>query len=171
MLFITGLGRTSLGQGDLDASLLGIVYLFGSEFLGVQASIGWAMDYYASSYPLSFWNFGSTLENFYIASVGHGLATSPGAYLQANFGNTGPAAAIIACLIGLVLFRLSVRWLGLVAYLIIAINFQHFLRHGLDVFIVKIISQMVIAVLIVIIVNTFKRSGMHHLVQPPAHIQ
>lgn len=160
MLLLSGLMRISLAGGDFNTNAIGIAYLFGSEFLGVQASIGWGMEYYAQGYPQTFWNFVFTLQDFYLSSVGHGLAVSPGALLQANFGEGGPFVAILGCLIALVVLRLSARWLGFVAYLIVAINFQHFLRHGLDVFFVKLLSQMIFVILVAIVVNPFGRT--HH---------
>jgi hypothetical protein len=148
MLFLSGLTRVTLAGDDLTVNATGIAYLFGSEFLGVQASIGWGMSYFAQGYLPSFWNFGSTLETFYKSSVGHGLATSPGAFFEANFGSMGPIFAIFFCGICLLLFRFSAQKLGWVAYLVLVINFQHFLRHGVDVFLVKVVSQMFFAIFI-----------------------
>lgn len=166
MLLLTGLMRISLAGDDLNFNAIGIAYLFGSEFLGVQASIGWGMDYFAQGYPIALWNFGSALQEFYITSVGHGLATSPGAFLQANFGDLGPIVAVFGCLLGLIVFRFSARSLGLVVYLIVAINFQHFLRHGLDVFMLKLLSQMIVAILVAILINPFGRFATLHSPRP-----
>jgi len=166
LLFLSGLTRISLAGDDLNVNAAGIAYLFGSEFLGVQASIGWGMDYFNHGQPFALWNFGSILQEFYITNVGHGLATSPGAFFQANFGVGGPFVALLACLIGLVVFRASARWIGFVAYLIIAINFQHFLRHGIDVFLVKILSQMIFAILVAVAINPFGNQATVRQAQP-----
>lgn len=148
MLLLSGLTRISLAGDSLNINPIGIAYLFGSEFLGVQSSIGWGIDYYNQGYSPVFWSFGSTLEDFYKSSVGHGLATSPGAFFEANFGNAGPLLATLTCALSLILFRLSTRSLGWIAYLIVAINYQHFLRHGLDVFTMKVVTQMCFASLV-----------------------
>ena len=166
MLLLSGLTRISLAGDDLTINAIGIAYLFGSEFLGVQASIGWGVDYFAKGYPQTFWTFGATLEQFYKSSVGHGLATSPGAFFEANFGSGGPFMAILACGISLMVFRLSARSLGWVAYLVVAINFQHFLRHGIDVFMSKVISQMIFAIIIAKLASPPRRAA----VVPPAHV-
>ncbi|HEY6529178.1 MAG TPA: hypothetical protein VIZ65_10825 [Cellvibrionaceae bacterium] len=156
MLLFSGLMRLSLAGDDLSTDMIGVAYLFGSEFLGVQASIGWAMEYFAEGYPMSFWAFGATLQDFYKSSVGHGLATSPGAFFEANFGNAGPFLAIFGSAITLMLFQISVRVLGWIVYLIVAINFQHFLRHGIDVFLGKVIFQMIFAILVAGLTGSLK---------------
>ena len=130
LLLLSGLTRISLAGDDLTINAAGIAYLVGAEFLGVQASIGWAREYFNQGYPQIFWAFGAALENVYKSSVGHGLATSPGAFFEANFGGGGTVVATLACGIGLIAFRLSVRSLGWIAYLIVAINFQHFPMPG-----------------------------------------
>ena len=159
ILFFSGLMRMTLAGDDLNSDVVGVAYLFGSEFLGVQASIGWAMEYFLQSYTTTFWAFGSTLQDFYISSVGHGLATSPAAFFEANFGSAGPFVAIFGCCMALIFFRISERVLGWVAYLIVAINFQHFLRHGIDVFLGKVIFQMIFAIVIAALATGhFKRS-------------
>lgn len=159
MLLFSGLTRIKLAGDDLSISASGIAYLLGSEFLGVQASIGWGVDYFSNGYPQTFWNFGATLEEFYKSSVGHGLATSPGAFFEANFGSGGPFVAMLACVGSLILFRFSVRSLGWVAYLVVAINFQHFLRHGIDVFLSKVVFQMIFAFLLVKLVPQSRRTA------------
>jgi len=159
MLFFSGLMRMTLAGDDFNSDVVGVAYLFGSEFLGVQASIGWAMEYFSQGYSNIFWAFGSTLQDFYNSSVGHGLATSPAAFFEANFGSLGPFAAIFGCCIALISFRVGERVLGWVAYLIVAINFQHFLRHGIDVFLGKVIFQMTFAIVIAALATgRFKRS-------------
>lgn len=159
MLFLSGLMRMTLAGDDLNSDVVGVAYLFGSEFLGVQASIGWAMEYFSHGYPTSFWAFGSTLQEFYNSSVGHGLATSPAAFFEANFGMAGTFIAIFWCGIALIFFRISEGMLGWVAYLIIAINFQHFLRHGVDVFLGKIIFQIIFAIFISELVTKIFKSS------------
>lgn len=170
ILFLSGLTRIYLAGGFLTTNVEGITYLFGSEFLGVQATIGWGIDYFNRGYPLALSNFVIVLEEFYIRSVGHGLGASPGAYFQANFGGNGPLIAIFGCLISLMAVRASARWLGFVAYLIVAINFQHFLRHGIDVFVMKVLTQMIFAMFISILINSFDHKSMHHQARPLANI-
>ncbi|MFO1369772.1 MAG: hypothetical protein U1F46_12315 [Marinagarivorans sp.] len=148
MLLFSGFMRISLAGDDLSKDMLGFAYLFGSEFLGVQASIGWAMEYFSEGYPASFWAFGATLQEFYKSSVGHGLATSPGAFFEANFGGAGLFFSIVGCTIMVMLFRICIRVVGWIVYLILAINFQHFLRHGIDVFLGKVLFQMVFVFLL-----------------------
>ena len=46
------------------------------------------------------------------------------------------------------LFRICIRVVGWIVYLILAINFQHFLRHGIDVFLGKVIFQMIFVFLL-----------------------
>lgn len=159
MLLLSGLTRIALAGDDLTVNAIGIAYLFGSEFLGVQASIGWGMNYFAQGYPQTFWTFGAKLEEFYKSSIGHGLATSPGAFFEANFGSGGPFVAILACGIGLMAFRLSARSLGWIAYLIVAINFQHFLRHGIDVFLSKVVFQMFFVIVVSELIRPFRRTA------------
>lgn len=159
ILMLSGLARISLAGDNLSTDAIGIAYLFGSEFLGVQASIGWGIDYFSQANPQSFWAFGATLENFYKTSVGHGLATSPGAFFEANFGSGGPFVALIVCVVSLIAFRLCVRSLGWIAYLVVAINFQHFLRHGIDVFTSKVITQMIFASIVAKLASAPRRAA------------
>ena len=140
--------RISLAGDDLSKDMLRFAYLFGSEFLGVQASIGWAMEYFSEGYPASFWAFGATLQDFYKSSVGHGLATSPGAFLRRISAVRGYFFSIVSCAIMAMLFRICIRVVGWIVYLILAINFQHFLRHGIDVFLGKVIFQMIFVFLL-----------------------
>ena len=153
MLALSGLSRVSLAGDDISVNAIGIAYLLGSEFLGVQASIGWAMDYVSQGYPQVFWAFGSALEEFYKSNVGHGLATSPAAFFEANFGSMAVVAGGVYVIVFTLAFRASLRFLGWIAYLIVAINFQHFLRHGIDVFMLKVITQGVFAILLVAFVR------------------
>lgn len=153
MLALSGLSRVRLAGDDISVNAIGIAYLFGSEFLGVQASIGWAMDYVGQGYPQVFWAFGSALEEFYKSNVGHGLATSPAAFFEANFGSMAVVAGGVYVIVFALAFRASLRFLGWIAYLIVAMNFQHFLRHGIDIFMLKVITQGVFAILLMAFVR------------------
>ena len=111
MLLFSGFMRISLAGDDLSKDMLGFAYLFGSEFLGVQASIGWAMEYFSEGYPASFWAFGATLQDFYKSSVGHGLATSPGAFLRRISAVRGYFFRLLAAQLWRCSFGSALEWL------------------------------------------------------------
>lgn len=144
-LLVSGFSRIALANDEFNANIIGFAYLLGSEFLGVQATIGWGIDYFSQNYPPTFWLFVSTLEEFYRPTVGHGLGVSPGAFFEANFGGGGLFIAVITCAFWLLAFSFGSRLLGWLSYLIVAINFIHLLRHGIDVFLIKVVSQMIFA--------------------------
>jgi hypothetical protein len=142
MIVFIGLSRTFLSGGDVGTDVLSIVYLTGSEFLGVQASVGWAVSYFMNSSPTDLFTFGATLQNSYRDSVGHGLATSPVAYFVGNFGNWALPVGFAVLGILAMIIRVSRTYLSWVIFVILILNFQHFLRHGFDVFSEKLITQL-----------------------------
>lgn len=158
-LLVSGFNRVALANDELNTNIIGIAYLLGSEFLGVQATIGWGIEYFSQNHPQTFWPFVSTLEELYRPTVGHGLGASPGAFFEANFGSGGLFFAMITCGFWLMAFSLSSRLLGWLSYLIVAINFVHFLRHGVDVFLIKVVSQMIFAFAVAEFARPLKRSS------------
>jgi len=141
LLFIIGLSRISLAGASLELDLLAVLYTFASEFLGVEASAGWALDYYNSGQSAPLLTFAASLQDSYIAEIGHGLALSPVAFFLGNFGEYGVLLLVVSMLVLAFLARAARPAFTWVIFLIIALNFQHFMRHGFNVFIIKIVTQ------------------------------
>lgn len=160
LLFIIGLSRIVLSGASLEFGLLTIIYTFASEFLGVEASVGWAIDYYNSGQSASLLAFASSFQDSYISEVGHGLALSPVAFFVGNFGPVGVLFMIVSMLFLAWFTRMTRAAFTWVIFLIFALNFQHFMRHGFNVFIVKIITQALFFYMVVEVTHSPAIRGM-----------
>lgn len=145
----------SLSAGESNAAIG--VYTYFSEFMGVNATSGWAKEYAATGGVHGFFNFDPILQKFYIGNVGHGLAISPVAYFIGNFGDYYYLIVIAYFLVLFFMFYLSSYILGRFCFLILVYNFIHLLRHGPDIFLYKCFLQLTIVSLAVIFINFFAK--------------
>jgi len=152
LLLMTGLMRMSLGGGSLEFDLLSMLYTFASEFLGVQASVGWAVQFFESGQATTFSTYAVDLFNSYFNEVGHGLALSPVGYFVGYFGQWGLLWMALTMFALALYVRMANSLISWVVFLIIALNFQHFMRHGVDIFLVKVLSQSVFFCMVIQIV-------------------
>lgn len=150
--------RLTLAGKDAPSDVVSIIYTVASEFMGVQASVGWAIHYSIVKINTIGYPFVSTLEPFYIGSVGHGLAISTAAYFVGMFGSWWFAVEFFYLLFTFLLILLFKKQLGPFAPLVIALNFQHFMRHGVDVFTIKLITQIIFMFLLVAYLSMMKKS-------------
>jgi hypothetical protein len=148
LITLTSVSRTLMAGESLKSGLLPEVYLAAEEFMGVQASTGWAVSYYADHLPSDLVHFVYTLQDYYIASVGHGLGVSPTAWFVGNFGNWGILVGTGSLLGVAALLRWARRYLSWIVILILSLNYQHFLRHGFNIFLQKFIAQIVFFVIL-----------------------
>lgn len=141
ILFIIGLSRVSLSGASLELDVLTLLYTLASEFLGVEASVGWAIDYHNSGQSAALLEYAASLQDSYIREVGHGLALSPVAFFVGLFGEVGVGLLIVSMLLLAWFTRVTRPAFTWIIFLIFALNFQHFMRHGFNVFVVKIVTQ------------------------------
>lgn len=137
--------------------LMSLYSLF-SEFMGVDATVGWAYDYHKINLPLKFVNFDAVLQEHYIASTGHGLALSPVAYFVGNFGDSYIYISTIFLLVIYFFYRFSTRIIGRFALFVFMYDFIHILRHGPNLFLLKSITHILFLILIVLFLTTFKKT-------------
>ncbi|ADY53774.1 hypothetical protein Pedsa_3238 [Pseudopedobacter saltans DSM 12145] len=129
------------------------VYNSFSEFMGVQATSGWGLEYYVHNKPQDFLNFDTTLQTYYFESVGHGLALSPLAYFLGNFGyNFFFYLVIYFCALFLI-YYLSAHFMGKYSIFVLMVNYIHLLRHGPNVFLFNSIFQIVFLCLIIVVLS------------------
>nr|PZN83573.1 MAG: hypothetical protein DIU57_09885 [Pseudomonadota bacterium] len=130
-----------------EESLLIDFYTFFSEFLGVQATVGWSIEYFESMMPdrgSGILRFVHALNDYYADIVGHGLALSPAAYFYGLFGPLWGPLALSYMILLFLAFRLAYLSLGYVAIFVLAYNYQHLMRHGVDVFTTKVVTQLLL---------------------------
>ncbi len=118
------------------------VYAFFSEFMGVNATSGWAVEYNHAGLPSDLTDFDMTLRSYYLGSVGHGLALSPVAYFLGNFGSLFYVVTFIYCIIITCVGLIGNRTIGKYSLLVILYNLIHLLRHGPNLFLSKCIFQI-----------------------------
>ncbi|WP_313187908.1 hypothetical protein [Sphingobacterium siyangense] len=145
----------SFSAGENNAAIG--VYTYFSEFMGVNATSGWAKEYAANGGAHGFFNFDPILQKFYIGSVGHGLAISPVAYFIGNFGDYFYLIIFIYFLVLFLIFYFSSYILGRFCFFILVYNFIHLLRHGPDIFLYKCFLQLIIVSLAVLFINFFAK--------------
>jgi hypothetical protein len=139
-LFAIFFSRSFVTDGEI--SIISAYSIF-SEFLGVNASIGWAAEYSNNSLPIQLNDFSTALEPTFIAQVGHGLALSFPAYFIGNFGVYWVPFMLLYFLIVFISIYLANKNLGPILIFVILYNYQHLMRHGPDIFIYKILFQIV----------------------------
>jgi hypothetical protein len=153
MAFIFLLRSFHAGEGNAAVG----VYTYFSEFMGVNASSGWAKEYEIAGGATGFFDFDPVLQKYYIGSVGHGLAISPVAYFIGNFGSYFYLAVILYFVGLFFMFYFSSYVLGRFCFFIFLYNLIHLLRHGPDIFFYKCFLQIVAAVVLVLFFNFFTK--------------
>lgn len=134
-IFIINFSRGDFSQIDLFSSLM--------EFRGVISSIQFASPN-VSIFDLN--DFRAKVARECFDNFGYNLAFHPLMYLRSITAYTSLNIVIYSVLVFSV-FKLMVRLLGAYAVLIVALNFIHFLRHGIDLFLIKIVFQSAIVLL------------------------
>lgn len=152
-LVLTYLVRAASANSELD--FLFDLYTIFSEFVGVQASVGWAMDYVAAGRSPVWLNFSSDLRDYYVGSVGHGLALSPAAYFYSHFGSLWLVALATFLLILQLTLRLGLFYCGPVFLFLLPNNFQHLMRHGPDIFLSKFVAQSLVLIIVIAVARNF----------------
>ena len=134
------------------------VYSLFSEFMGVNATIGWGYEYFSSNQPPALLDFDFILREYYIDEVGHGLALSPVAYFIGNFGTTYPYFFSLFLYLGIIyiLYFLSIKVLGRYALFVFMYNYIHLLRHGPDLFLFKSFLHTLFLVLVILLFNNYQ---------------
>lgn len=140
------------------------VYSLFSEFMGVNATVGWGYEYYLFNQPPSFVDFGSTLREYYIEEVGHGLALSPVAYFLANYGISYSYFISLFAYFGItyIFYVLSIRIIGRFALFVFMYNYIHLLRHGPDLFLSKSIFHICFLIALILLFNIYKE---HNIIE------
>jgi hypothetical protein len=110
------------------------------EFRGVVSSIQYS-DFYSLD-VLNFDSFRRSIEEYSISEIGFNLAFHPLLYFKAMGAFVYLKMTLYALLIYYVLC--SFRSLGTLLVLIVGLNFIHYLRHGIDIFVLNIVSQLLI---------------------------
>jgi hypothetical protein len=144
----------SIGNGG--NALINIYSLF-SEFMGVNATIGWGYDYYKSNMPMALSGFDLILQEFYIGISGHGLALSPAAYFVGNFGDGYLFMSPFYLIVLYFFYRISSMIIGRFALFVFMYDFIHLLRHGPNLFLAKSIAHLLFLIGILIFFNNYKK--------------
>lgn len=131
-IFIINFSRGDFTKIDLFSSLM--------EFRGVLSSIQFEMSN-VSIFDLN--GFRLKVEKLCYEIYGYNLAFHPLLYFRSITGFTTLNIFVYA-LIVFSLFRFMIKTIGAYAILIISLNFIHFLRHGIDLFVIKIMVQFLI---------------------------
>lgn len=134
-VFIINLSRGDFSEIDLFSSLM--------EFRGVLSSIQFA-NHDISIFGLSV--FRTSVENSSVDTYGYNLAFHPLMFFR-SISDSASFSIIVYSTFVFFLLKLMIRTIGGYAVLIIALNFIHFLRHGIDLFLIKIIFQFFIVLL------------------------
>jgi hypothetical protein len=139
-------------SSGVEDNVIGL-YSFFSEFMGVNASVGWSYEYLHDGLPMDLFDFGATLQNYYENSVGFGLALNPAAYFVGNFGSYYFAVAIFYAYIVYLIYCISSSLLGRYALFVLMYDLIHLLRHGPDVFILKFFTHSLFLVIVLLILK------------------
>lgn len=145
----------AIGSGDNP--LMSIYSLF-SEFMGVNATIGWGYDYYKSNMPMVLSGFDLILQDFYIRTSGHGLALSPAAYFVGNFGDKCLFVSAFYLIAIYCFYRITSMVIGRFALFVFMYDFIHLLRHGPNLFLSKSITHILFLIGILIFFNNYKKT-------------
>ena len=141
-----------------DNNIIGIYSAF-SEFMGVNATAGWAIEYASLNLPNDYIDFDAALREYYLKYVGHGLALSPVAYFIGNFHSFYYIAVTSYCIIILFVYLLGSKLIGKYSLLIFMYNIIHLLRHGPNLFLTKSITQIFIISLVFILIYQLDKSN------------
>lgn len=137
-MFFISFSRGDFSQIDLFSSLM--------EFRGVISSIQFASND-VSVFELN--SFRAKVESDCFDIYGYNLAFHPLMYFR-SITNYTSVAIILYSLFIYSLFKLMIKTIGAYAILIISLNFIHFLRHGIDLFLIKIFFQFLIVLMFIV---------------------
>ena len=137
-IFIINYSRGDFSQIDLFSSLM--------EFRGVISSIQFASSD-ISIFELN--AFRSKVARDCFDIYGYNLAFHPLMYFR-SFALHTSINIIFYSLIIYSLFKLMIKTIGAYAILIISLNFIHFLRHGIDLFLIKVFFQFLVILILII---------------------
>ncbi|WP_143870067.1 hypothetical protein [Catenovulum sediminis] len=145
-----------------DANILLDVYAVFSEFIGVYATVGWAVEF--NKVISSWWLVVQELSSYYRYQVGHGLALHPVAYFIAVFGDSWLVGMFVYLLVFSTIYYLTSMLVGSAAVLILLVNIMHFMRHGPEIFLQQFVMQAVFLSIILYFpklyrTQYFKRNG------------
>lgn len=154
-------------SGELEGIFA--AYTFASEFVGVNSTIGWALEYNALGLPSQFLDFGSRLEDFYISKVGHGLALAFPAYFIGNFGDYWFVGQFLYFFSIALALLFLVKYFGHIVMFIILFNSQHLFRHGPDIFLQKILLHLVGLVFVIYFMRLVKAACVRHPIVTSSH--
>ena len=133
---------------EVNSDTLLDIYTSFSEFMGVQATVGWGYEYSLNYKPVDLFKFDTTLQDYYYTSVGHGLALSPAGYFLGNFGENYYFIVSLYFVSLFILYVLAARLIGKYSIFILMFNYIHLLRHGPSIFLSNSILQMIFLILI-----------------------
>lgn len=131
-IFLINFSRGDFSQIDLFSSLM--------EFRGVISSIQFA-SHDVSIFGLN--AFRAKVESDCFDIYGYNLAFHPLMYFRSITAYTS-FNIIVYSLLVYSLFKLMIKTIGAYAILIVSLNFIHFLRHGIDLFLIKFFFQFLI---------------------------
>ncbi|RWU05464.1 oligosaccharide repeat unit polymerase [Pedobacter chitinilyticus] len=133
---------------EVNSDTLLDIYTSFSEFMGVQATVGWGYEYSLNQKPIDLFKFDTTLQDYYFSSVGHGLALSPASYFLGNFGGNYYLIVSIYFVLLFILYVLAARLIGHYSIFILMFNYIHLIRHGPSIFLFNSIFQIIFLILI-----------------------
>lgn len=138
--------------------LLVDVYSLFSEFMGVNATIGWGYEYNMVNAPASLIDFDAILQDYYFEDVGHGLALSPAAYFIGNFGNKYLIAVLLFFILIAIIYSVSSMIIGRYTLLVFMYNYLHLMRHGPNLFLSKSITHLSFLIIVLYIFQCYKNN-------------
>jgi hypothetical protein len=133
-VFVVNFTRGDFDSIDLFSSLM--------EFRGVVSSI--QFNYEGFSYT-DFDRLRALVELNSVDTYGYNLAFHPILFFR-SIGENTVGIIVAYSLVAYLIVYLAVRLSGVFGVMIIALNFIHFLRHGIDLFIIKVLVQVFIVV-------------------------
>lgn len=134
-IFLINFSRGDFSQIDLFSTLM--------EFRGVISSIQFA-SHDISIFGLT--EFRDKVEIDCLHLYGYNLAFHPLMYFR-SITNYTLVNILVYSLVVYSLFKLMVKSIGAYAILIVSLNFIHFLRHGIDLFLIKIFFQFLLVLM------------------------
>jgi hypothetical protein len=142
---------------DSPTSITLDAYSFFSEFIGVHATVGWAIEY--SQNINGWWMVVHELSTYYTDQVGHGLALHPVAYFLAIFGELWYVYMVLYLIVLALFFYFFSMLIGSAVVLVLLVNIMHFMRHGPEIFFQQFIMQALFLSIIIYFpkINVAKR--------------
>lgn len=138
VLFIFGI---NFSRGDFTSIDLYSTFM---EFRGVLSSI----QFYRPDINLLNLNeFRSIIEKECFAIYGYNLAFHPLLYFRSISYEYTTLVTISYAIFVYFTIKIMIRLIGAFAVLIVALNFIHYLRHGIDIFLIKVLAQFLFVLL------------------------